>query len=59
MKKLEHYKTIAVNKCDELQRKFWVKYIGNKTISKTYPYFCTAMFILYVWCIILTILIIK
>ncbi len=48
-----------MNKYEELQRKFWVKYIGNKTIAKTYPYFCTAMSILYVWCIILTILIIK
>ena len=48
-----------MNKYEELQRKFWAKYIGNKTIAKTYPYFCTAMFILYAWGIILTILIIK
>ena len=48
-----------MNRYDELQRKFWAKYIGNKTIARTYPYFCTAMSILVFWCTALTILIIK
>jgi hypothetical protein len=40
-------------------RAFWAKYVGNKTIANTYHYFCTIITILIIWCLILSILIIK